>query len=98
MLEMEKRRPVDVLAAVLEERVPARLESFFRTYDPAEAAAMAVQLATSPPTVISTVRACGSRQWLPYGAWLEMLCGTTSRPQGPIKCKYAVWVRASPTS
>lgn len=56
VLEMEKRRPVDVLAAILEERVPGKLESFFRSYDPAEAACMAYQLATSPTSSFPAVR------------------------------------------
>ena len=62
VLEMEKRRPVDLLAAILEERVPAKLESFFRSYDPSEAACMAYQLATSPTTSISVVRTPPTRR------------------------------------
>ncbi len=56
MLKVEKRRPVDVLGAILDDRAPAKLEAFFRTYDAAEAAAMCYQLATSPATAVPTVR------------------------------------------
>jgi nuclear pore complex protein Nup155 len=54
-LEVEKRRPVDVLAHVLEERSAAKLEQFFRIYGAAEAAAMCFMLATSPSSAASPV-------------------------------------------
>jgi len=55
VLKVEKRRPVDVLAAILDGRVPATLEAFFRTYDAGEAAAMCYQLVTSPATLVPSV-------------------------------------------
>jgi len=55
VLKVEKRRPVDVLAAILDGRAPATLEAFFRTYDAGEAAAMCYQLVTSPATVVPSV-------------------------------------------
>ena len=60
---MEKRRPVDILAAILEERAPGKLESFFRTYEAAEAACMAYQLATSPASMVSAVRPKPEGKW-----------------------------------
>lgn len=58
VLEVEKRRPVDVLANILEERSAAKLEQFFRSYGAAEAAAMCFMLATSPAASASPVRPC----------------------------------------
>ena len=56
VMKVEKRRPVDVLGAILDDRASAKLEAFFCTYDASEAASMCYQLATSPATVVSTVR------------------------------------------
>ena len=50
VLEVERVRPAEVLAAMLEERSSAKLEAFFRAYGAPEAAAMALLLATSPKT------------------------------------------------
>lgn len=55
VLEVEKRRPVDVLASILEERSAAKLEQFFRGYGAAEVAAMCFCLATCPPSAASSV-------------------------------------------
>jgi hypothetical protein len=46
VVELEKRRPVDSLALILEERSTTKLEHFFRSYGPAEVAAMCFMLAT----------------------------------------------------
>ena len=52
VVELEKRRPVDVLALILEEKNTAKLEQFFRSYGAAEVAAMCFMLATQPPSAI----------------------------------------------
>ncbi|PRW05942.1 nuclear pore complex Nup155 isoform B [Chlorella sorokiniana] len=49
VLEMEKLRPVDVLAQLLEQRDATKLEVFFKSYGPAEAAAICILLATAGP-------------------------------------------------
>ncbi|EFN51092.1 hypothetical protein CHLNCDRAFT_141404 [Chlorella variabilis] len=49
VLEMEKMRPVDVLAQLLEQRDAAKLEVFFKSYGSGEAAAMCILLATAGP-------------------------------------------------
>lgn len=56
VLEVEKRRPVDVLASILEERSAQKLEQFFIGYGAAEGAAMCFYLATCPPSAASPVR------------------------------------------
>ena len=56
MLEFQKRRPADVLAAVLEERSAAQLEQFVALYGAAEAAAMCFLLATAPALGVTSVR------------------------------------------
>ncbi|MEW5305512.1 MAG: hypothetical protein WDW36_008046 [Sanguina aurantia] len=48
-MEVERRRPVDVLASILEERSPEKLRSFFDIYGAVEAAAMCYILATAAP-------------------------------------------------
>lgn len=55
VLEVEKRRPVDVLASILEERSAPKLEQFFAGYGAAEVAAMCFCLATCPPSTASPV-------------------------------------------
>ena len=52
VVELEKRRPVDTLALILEERSPAKLEQFFRSYGAAEVAAMCFMLATQSPSML----------------------------------------------
>jgi nuclear pore complex protein Nup155 len=49
VLELAKLRPADVLAALLTERAPAKVEQFFQSYGAPEAAAMCVQLAAAGP-------------------------------------------------
>ncbi|PSC67210.1 nuclear pore complex NUP155 [Micractinium conductrix] len=49
VLEIEKMRPVDVLAQLLEQRDATKLELFFKAYGAAEAAAMCILLATAAP-------------------------------------------------
>ena len=56
VVELEKRRPVDSLALILEERNAAKLEQFFRSYGPAEVAAMCFMLATQLPAVLPQVQ------------------------------------------
>lgn len=58
VLEFQKRRPADVLAAVLEERSAAKLEQFVALYGAAEAAAMCFLLATAPAPGVTSVRSC----------------------------------------
>ena len=67
VVEVERRRPLEVMAAILEERAPERLEQFFRAHGAAEAAAMAWALASAPPPGTSPVRA----QDVPEGQALE---------------------------
>jgi nuclear pore complex protein Nup155 len=59
VLEVERRRPVDLLAGLLLEGSPAKLQQFFGSYGSAEAAAMCYTLATwdvtSMPAVSNTV-------------------------------------------
>ena len=52
VVELEKRRPVDTLALILEERNTAKLEQFFRSYGAAEVAAMCFMLATQSPSAV----------------------------------------------
>ncbi|KAI3427442.1 hypothetical protein D9Q98_010357 [Chlorella vulgaris] len=49
VMEVEKMRPVDVLAQLLEQRDAAKLDAFFTSYGAAEAAAMCILLATAGP-------------------------------------------------
>ncbi|KAI8471772.1 MAG: nucleoporin-domain-containing protein [Monoraphidium minutum] len=49
VLELEKRRPADVLAALLAERDAGRLAQFFAAFGPGEAAAMCYMLAAAAP-------------------------------------------------
>ncbi|KAL4426022.1 hypothetical protein ABPG75_010038 [Micractinium tetrahymenae] len=53
VLELEKMRPVDVLAQLLEQRDAAKLEVFFKSYGAAEAAGMCILLATAGPPQVS---------------------------------------------
>ena len=55
VVELEKRRPVDSLALILEERSAAKVEQFFRSYGPAEVAAMCFMLATQLSAVLPQV-------------------------------------------
>ncbi|KAK9806121.1 hypothetical protein WJX72_002210 [[Myrmecia] bisecta] len=54
VLELEKRRAVDVVQQILEERSGAKLEQFFKSYGAAEVAAMCFMLATMPQTSVSS--------------------------------------------
>ena len=56
VVELEKRRPVDSLAIILEQRSAAMLEQFFRSYGPAEVAAMCFMLATQLSAVLPQVQ------------------------------------------
>ncbi|GIL76872.1 hypothetical protein Vretifemale_6406 [Volvox reticuliferus] len=49
VMELEKRRPVELLMQILERNSPDQLRSFFQAYGAAEAAAMCYQIATSGP-------------------------------------------------
>mmetsp|Transcript_20731 Transcript_20731/g.49379 ORF Transcript_20731/g.49379 Transcript_20731/m.49379 type:complete len:994 (-) Transcript_20731:270-3251(-) len=57
VLELERRRPVDILQVLLEDRATERVEEFFRVYGPGESAAMCLMLIISPigsvPTAVS---------------------------------------------
>lgn len=55
VVELEKRRPADALAIILEEKNSAKLEQFFRAYGPAEVAAMCLMLATQPASALPQV-------------------------------------------
>ena len=55
VLEMVKRRPVDVLQTFLEERAPTKIDQFFGSYGAAEAAATCLLLCTAPPSPCSQV-------------------------------------------
>ena len=55
VVELEKRRPADALAIILEEKNSAKLEQFFRAYGPAEVAAMCFMLATQPASILPQV-------------------------------------------
>ena len=61
VLEVEKRRPVDVLSHLLEEKNAAKLELFFKSYGAPEAAAMCVLLASSMVHTTSSGAAAGAR-------------------------------------
>lgn len=50
VVELEKRRPLDTLALILEERNAGKLEQLFRSYGAAEVAAMCFALATQSPS------------------------------------------------
>ena len=63
VVELEKRRPVDTLALILEERSTAKLEQFFRSYGAAEVAAMCFMLATQSPSTVPQASHTGS-SWL----------------------------------
>ncbi|KAF5829261.1 Non-repetitive/WGA-negative nucleoporin C-terminal-domain-containing protein [Dunaliella salina] len=49
VVELEKRRPIDILVRVLEERHPNRVRQFFEAYGAPEAAAMCINIASSRP-------------------------------------------------
>ena len=51
-IELEKRRPVDTFALILEEKNTGKLEQFFRSYGAAEVAAMCFMLATQSPSLL----------------------------------------------
>eukprot|EP00887_Chlorella_sp_A99_P007116 scaffold2.g7116.t1 len=53
LAQLEKLRPVDVLAQLLEARDGAQLELFFKSHGAAEAAAMCILLATTGPPAFS---------------------------------------------
>ncbi len=55
VLELEKRRPADILAALLSERDGPKLQQFFAAFGAAEAAAMCYLLATSAPGEVPAV-------------------------------------------
>jgi nuclear pore complex protein Nup155 len=57
VLELERRRPVDVLCAMLEERSTDKMEQFFKSYGAGESAAMCLMLIIAPIGQVSTVRA-----------------------------------------
>ena len=59
VLEFEKRRPVDILHQMLEERSSTKLEQFFKSYGAAEVAAMCFLLVNAPPPDASVVRLLG---------------------------------------
>ena len=59
VVELEKRRPADTLALILEERTPAKLEQFFRSYGAAEVAAMCFMLATQSPSSVPQASQAG---------------------------------------
>ena len=77
--EIERLRPADVLAQLLQEAGGPKLELFFKSYAAPEAAAMCIQLAASgPPAAAATVVAhakaaldnpllCGEPQLREYG-------------------------------
>ena len=50
VLQLEKQRPVDVLAGILEGRSAQQLEGFFRAYGAPEVAAMLLLLLTHSTT------------------------------------------------
>jgi len=52
VVELEKRRPVDTFALILEEKNTGKLEQFFRSYGAAEVAAMCFMLATQSPSLL----------------------------------------------
>ena len=47
MLELEKRRPVDILQQLMEERSTSKMDQFFKSYGAPEVAAMCFSLVTS---------------------------------------------------
>ena len=55
VLELEKRRPVDILQQMLEERSTNKMEQFFKSYGAAEVASMCFSLITSTPAGASAV-------------------------------------------
>ena len=55
VLELEKRRPVDILQQMLEERSSNKMEQFFKSYGAAEVASMCFSLITSTPAGASAV-------------------------------------------
>ena len=61
VLELEKRRPVDILQQMLEERSSNKMEQFFKSYGASEVASMCFSLITSTPAGASAV----SIHWLP---------------------------------
>eukprot|EP00884_Botryococcus_braunii_P002912 jgi/Botrbrau1/12621/Bobra.0169s0148.1 len=62
VLKLEKRRPVDTLRLILEERSPpAKLEHFFKAYGPAEVAVMCFLLITSSSEAVSAVVVQGAK-------------------------------------
>jgi nuclear pore complex protein Nup155 len=74
VIELEKRRPVDVLQQLLQEERPTgagaaagaagaastRVAEFFQSYGAAEAAAMCILLASAPPGAVPAV---GCESW-----------------------------------
>lgn len=88
MLEFEKRRPVDVLHQMLEERSSTKLEQFFKSYGAAEVAAMCFLLVNAPPPDASVVRLLGpaaeaqSSVLSPVSARLNGVCLFLQSPKG----------------
>jgi len=55
VIELEKRRPIDILQQILEERSSDKLRQFFEAFGPPEAAAMCFMVAASRPGQVSAV-------------------------------------------
>ncbi len=69
VVELEKRRPVDTLALILEERNTAKLEQFFRSYGAAEVAAMCFMLATQSPSAVPQASRLNTATLLTLTIW-----------------------------
>lgn len=54
-MEFEKRRPVEILQQMFEERSGTKLEQFFKSYGAAEVAGMCFLLINAPPADASAV-------------------------------------------
>jgi hypothetical protein len=55
VVEVARRRPVDILAELLTAQSQDKLKEFFSSYGPAEASAMCYSLVTSDPLAIPAV-------------------------------------------
>lgn len=81
------RRPLDILAQILEERLPGRLRHFFDAFGPAEAAGMCVALAASRTGAASAVGdrclfaacACEGARCAPWAS-----CAHITHPTWPV--------------
>lgn len=89
VLEMVKRRPVDVLQTFLEERASTKIDQFFGSYGAAEAAATCLLLCTAPPSPCSQVHLP-----VPYTALHNFLF--TTSPKDPVSAPH-VACSGSPT-